>query len=71
MKHSEATDNWNTFNELLDSTPRGNYGNMALHFPTKEIVPSVKGTLRWNKDINAVSTTASTGILKLERLRNF
>uniref|UniRef100_A0A1B0FFP6 Xylulose kinase n=1 Tax=Glossina morsitans morsitans TaxID=37546 RepID=A0A1B0FFP6_GLOMM len=64
MKHSEATDNWNTFNELLDSTPRGNYGNMALHFPTKEIVPSVKGTLRWNKDINAVSTTASTGILK-------
>lgn len=56
FKTSEANNSWEFFSELLDSTPRGNFGNMALHFFSQEIIPNVKGTLRWNKN----STSADT-----------
>lgn len=62
MKLTKANNSWETFNELLDSTPRGNFGNMALHFPAKEIIPAAKGTLRWNKYNSR--TDATSGIIK-------
>lgn len=64
MSKSEAGGDWDNFNKLLDSTPRGNFGNMAVHFDEMEIIPKVKGTLRWNKDTNASSSDASRGVQK-------
>ncbi|XP_073816092.1 xylulose kinase [Musca autumnalis] len=64
MKRAEAQNSWETFSSLLDSTPRGNYGNMALHFHTMEIIPQAKGVLRWNKSHTAASADAAKGVLK-------
>lgn len=64
MKRAEAQNSWETFSALLDSTPRGNYGNMALHFNTMEIIPQAKGVLRWNKTHSAASPDAVKGVLK-------
>lgn len=64
MKREEANDSWDTFTELLDSTPRGNYGNMALHFNTVEIIPQAKGVLRWNKGFSSESIDAAQGVSK-------
>lgn len=64
MNKAEAEGDWKKFNELLDSTPRGNFGNMAIHFDEMEIIPKVKGTLRWSKDINANSPDAAKGVVK-------
>ncbi|ALC47141.1 CG3534 [Drosophila busckii] len=64
INKSEAGGNWDKFNELLESTPRGNFGNMALHFNEVEIIPKAKGTLRWNKEVQASSHDAIKGIIK-------
>lgn len=64
FKRSEANNDWNNFSELLESTPRGNYDNMALHFVQKEIIPPVKGSLRWNKTNDAHSPESAKGIVK-------
>ncbi|XP_060646733.1 xylulose kinase isoform X1 [Drosophila nasuta] len=64
MNKSETNGNWEKFNELLESTPRGNFGNMAIHFDEMEIIPKAKGTLRWNKDIDINSADAKKGVLK-------
>lgn len=64
FKRAEANDNWENFSELLDSTPRGNFGNIALHFISKEIIPPIKGSLRWNKASNLDSTESARGVLK-------
>ncbi|XP_055850170.1 xylulose kinase [Episyrphus balteatus] len=64
VKRDEANDNWDTFTELLDSTPRGNYGNMALHFHSLEIIPQAKGILRWNKAMSAECVDAAQGVAK-------
>nr|XP_029711699.1 xylulose kinase-like [Aedes albopictus] len=64
FKRAEANDNWENFSELLDSTPRGNFGNIALHFISQEILPAVKGSLRWNKSCNLNETELAKGVLK-------
>lgn len=87
FKRTEANNNWNFFSELLESTPRGNFGNMgmtwwlkennideikvngyakstALHFLSKEIIPNVKGTLRWNKTNSSASRESAKGVTK-------
>ncbi|XP_001359074.2 xylulose kinase isoform X1 [Drosophila pseudoobscura] len=64
MNNVEAGGNWVKFNELLESTPRGNFGNMAVHFNDMEIIPKAKGTLRWNKDCLPNSPDASKGVIK-------
>lgn len=64
FKRSEANDNWHNFGELLESTPRGNYGNMALHFVQKEIIPNTKGSLRWNRNSSIESPESAKGVLK-------
>jgi len=64
FKRAEGNNNWTNFSELLDSTPRGNYGNMALHFPQKEIIPSVKGSIRWNKNSDISNVDSAKGVIK-------
>lgn len=43
-----AESNWTIFNELLDSTPRGNFGNIGFYFDLQEIYPFVSGDHRFN-----------------------
>lgn len=64
FKRSEANNNWEYFSELLESTPRGNFGNMALHFQTKEIIPACKGVLRWNKLSSSDTDVSMKGVSK-------
>ncbi|CAH0553307.1 unnamed protein product [Brassicogethes aeneus] len=44
-----AEGSWDIFNQLLDSTPRGNFGNMALYYDVQEILPFLQGDHRYNK----------------------
>lgn len=64
FKRAEGNNDWTNFSELLESTPRGNYGNMALHFMQKEIIPNVKGSLRWNKSSSISSPDLAKGVVK-------
>jgi xylulokinase len=64
LKRVEGNDSWEMFSELLDSTPRGNFGNIALHFTSKEIIPNVTGSLRWNKNNTSVSAADAKGVAK-------
>lgn len=59
IRDSAAGGSWKLFNELLDSTPRGNFGNMALYFDTKEIIPSLVGDYRFNKADEKISRYSS------------
>ncbi len=45
-----AEGSWNLFNQLLESTPRGNFGNVGFYFDLQEILPKVNaGDYRFNK----------------------
>lgn len=44
-----AEGSWNLFNELLESTPRGNFGNIGMYFDLMEIIPPIVGDYRFNK----------------------
>jgi len=45
-----ADGSWDIFNELLDSTTRGNFGNIGLYFDHPEIVPDgLQGDYRFNR----------------------
>lgn len=46
---SAAQGSWPIFNELLESTPRGNFGNLGLYFDSQEILPFIIGDYRFNK----------------------
>lgn len=59
IRDSSAGGSWQLFNELLDSTPRGNFGNMALYFDAKEIIPSLIGDYRFNKADEKISRYSS------------
>lgn len=37
---------------------------MALHFQQEEIIPQVKGSLRWNKQSTIADTELAKGVLK-------
>lgn len=65
FKRAEGNNDWTYFSELLESTPRGNYGNMALHFVQKEIIPDVKGSIRWNKSSDLSTSELAKGVTKL------
>ncbi|PNF32174.1 hypothetical protein B7P43_G00701 [Cryptotermes secundus] len=49
IRDSCVEGSWKLFNELLNSTPRGNFGNMGVYYDIQEIIPSVKGDYRVNK----------------------
>ncbi|KAF5295975.1 hypothetical protein FQA39_LY12747 [Lamprigera yunnana] len=40
---------WEIFNQLLESTPRGNFGNIGLYYDVQEIFPFLNGDYRFNK----------------------
>ncbi|KAF8623046.1 hypothetical protein AX15_006552 [Amanita polypyramis BW_CC] len=39
VRNRFAKGDWNTFNELIETTPAGNSGYMGLYFPYPEIIP--------------------------------
>ncbi|KAM0735926.1 Xylulose kinase [Formica fusca] len=59
IRNETAQDSWQIFNELLESTPRGNFGNFALYFDTQEILPFVIGDYRYNKANDEISRYSS------------
>lgn len=59
IRNSTANGSWDIFNELLDSTPRGNFGNMGLYFDQQEILPFVSGDHRFNKATDKISKFSS------------
>ncbi|TRY68841.1 hypothetical protein TCAL_03047 [Tigriopus californicus] len=57
---STAEGSWDLFNQLLDSTPRGNFGNIGMYYDFPEITPSgVQGDFRFSKNDERVSRFAS------------
>lgn len=40
---------WDILGQLLESTPRGNFGNMGLYYDVQEILPFLKGDFRYSK----------------------
>ncbi|XP_028049101.2 xylulose kinase isoform X1 [Monomorium pharaonis] len=59
IRDDAAQGSWQIFNELLESTPRGNFGNFALYFDTQEILPFVIGDYRYNKANDEISRYSS------------
>ena len=50
IRNEEADGSWEYFNKLLNSTPRGNFGNIGLYYDYLEITPhNKKGDFRYNK----------------------
>jgi len=50
LRDSCADGSWDIFNELIDSTTRGNFGNIGMYFDHPEIVPDgIQGDYRFNK----------------------
>ncbi|GLV44319.1 uncharacterized protein CBL_12385 [Carabus blaptoides fortunei] len=59
IRNNCANGSWEIFNELLDSTPRGNFGNMGLYYDTQEILPFLSGDHRFNKAGDKISRFSS------------
>lgn len=59
IRDSAAGGSWQLFNELLDSTPRGNFGNVGLYFDAQEILPPLSGDHRFNKANDEISRYSS------------
>ncbi|KAG1682898.1 Xylulose kinase [Nymphon striatum] len=52
-----AEGSWDLFNELLNATPRGNFGNIGLYYDSPEIIPArVVGDYTFNKINERVSS---------------
>lgn len=55
-----AEGSWELFSQLLDSTPRGNFGNVGMYFDNPEITPPLAhGDFRFNRSDERVSRFAS------------
>lgn len=55
-----AEGSWEIFSQLLDSTPRGNFGNIGMYFDNPEITPPLlMGDFRFNKAGERVTRFAS------------
>ncbi|XP_040583222.1 xylulose kinase [Lepeophtheirus salmonis] len=60
IRDSCAEGSWDIFSQLLNSSPRGNFGNIGIYFDTEEITPGpIKGEFRFNKGGERVSRYAS------------
>ncbi|XP_013775046.1 xylulose kinase-like [Limulus polyphemus] len=55
IRNECADGSWELFSELLESTPRGNFGNIGMYFDLIEIIPTVYGDHRFNKNGEEVS----------------
>lgn len=49
IRNNCSEGSWEFFNQLLDSTPRGNFGNIGLYYNVQEIIPFLCGDYRFNK----------------------
>ncbi|VEN36043.1 unnamed protein product [Callosobruchus maculatus] len=49
IKNKCANGSWDIFDQLLNSTPRGNFGNMGLYYDIQEILPFLQGDYRFTK----------------------
>lgn len=50
LRDSCADGSWDIFNELIDATTRGNFGNIGMYYDHPEIVPDgLQGDYRFNK----------------------
>ncbi|XP_056641413.1 xylulose kinase-like [Diorhabda sublineata] len=49
IRNKEAGSSWDTFSKLLESTPRGNFGNIGLYYDNQEIIPFLHGDFRFSK----------------------
>ncbi|XP_076288116.1 xylulose kinase isoform X1 [Lasioglossum baleicum] len=59
IRDSAAQGSWQIFNELLESTPRGNFGNLGVYFDAQEILPFIIGDHRFNKANDEISRYSS------------
>lgn len=50
---------WDIFNKFLDSTPRGNFGNMGIFYDAQEILPWAIGDYRYDKANNLIAKFTS------------
>ncbi|XP_064475236.1 xylulose kinase-like [Ornithodoros turicata] len=55
IKDDCADGSWDIFSQILDSTPRGNFGNIGMFYDHKEILPPLIGDFKFNKDGDRVS----------------
>ncbi|KAK7084821.1 hypothetical protein SK128_003813 [Halocaridina rubra] len=59
IRDESADGSWDLFNQLLDMTPRGNFGNMGMYYHIREITPEIEGVHRFNKANESVSRYTS------------
>ncbi|XP_045483505.1 xylulose kinase-like [Harmonia axyridis] len=62
IRNRYADKSWDEFNELLESTPRGNFGYLGLHFDVEEILIAASGEFRYNKEGKKLSKFSSSEI---------
>ncbi|XP_017132540.1 xylulose kinase [Drosophila elegans] len=57
---------WQRFYEMLDATPPGNNGHVAMHFREREIIPIARGVLRWAPHVDNMSQECVRGSPRFE-----
>lgn len=62
IRNTYAEKSWDKFNELLESTPRGNFGYIGLYFDVEEIFLPVKGEYKYNKQGHKITKFQSPEI---------
>ncbi|KAL3280306.1 hypothetical protein HHI36_017795 [Cryptolaemus montrouzieri] len=62
IRNKHADKSWDKFDELLESTPRGNFGYIGLYFDVEEILPVAIGEHRYNKEGKKLSKFSSSEI---------
>jgi len=45
IKRNYSDNSWKIYNELLNTTPRGNFGNIGMYFDLWEILPKIKSNI--------------------------
>ncbi|XP_017028898.1 xylulose kinase [Drosophila kikkawai] len=61
-----AKGNFDQFYAMLDATPKGNGGNLAVHFYDREILPISKGVLRWDPTMDNQQQECLRGVPSFE-----
>lgn len=56
IRDQYASGDWDQFCKLLNSVPRGNFGNIGFYFDLREIHPLVEGDFRFNKQNQRVQS---------------
>ncbi|XP_016992231.1 xylulose kinase [Drosophila rhopaloa] len=61
-----AYGSWQRFYKMLDATPAGNSGHVAVHFRDREIIPIARGVLRWGPNTDYMTQECLLGRPKFE-----